>query len=266
MPGAGDRYQGRVRELEESLRVRVEGVRKHFWAVTDFDDAAGVHQGGTVREFCNQGEIVADQQDGGAVFLPHFRKQINDLRTQRTVQFAGGFIGDKNGRVAGNGLGNHNALALASAELVRVGVADSGGLGKTHFLQQIANALAPLLRCQRQVRSQDFCDLVSDLHYGIEGEGRLLGNHGDYAAADCAQFGLWKSQEVAVVKEDIATLRSRVPGKQCQDGVRQRAFAAAGLSEDAQDFATAKLKRDFIQSVDGLAFGLSVRDAQPLNA
>jgi hypothetical protein len=57
-----------------------------------------------------------------------------------------------------------------------------------------------------------------------------------------------------------------VAGKQAQDGVGQCALAAAGFSENAQDFATAKVERDVIESVDGLGAGLSVCDAEALNA
>jgi hypothetical protein len=87
---------------------------------TAFDHAAGVHQYNLVRQGCDQGQVMADEQDRHSMPLMKFREQIRDFRSESSVEFAGRFVGDQQLRLASNGLGEHNPLTLPSAQLVRI--------------------------------------------------------------------------------------------------------------------------------------------------
>ncbi len=67
------------------------------------------------------------------------------------------------------------------------------------------------------------------------------------------------------MKHDLPVLSSGMPGEQSQDGVCQGAFPAAGFAEDSQDFASAKLERDFVEGAQAFAVRLGVGDAQAVN-
>jgi len=102
----------------------MKGAKKHFPAGADFYDASGVHDGNVVCELGHQSEIVAYDENGGAMFLAQTTEESRDLRTKWAVKFAGGLVGDQDGGIAGNGLRNYDPLALASAELMGIDVVD----------------------------------------------------------------------------------------------------------------------------------------------
>ncbi len=68
------------------------------------------------------------------------------------------------------------------------------------------------------------------------------------------------------MEADLTALGFGRRGKQSQDGVCQGAFATAGFAEDSEDFAGAKVERDFIEGAQAFAVRLGVGDAQAVDA
>jgi hypothetical protein len=88
-------------------------------------------------------------------------QQVHDLRLGGGVKRTQGLIGDEQLRMADQCLGDRHALALASAELVRIGPHDPLGLVKPNFPQDFPATIRQLRAAQRAMGLQHVQDLPS---------------------------------------------------------------------------------------------------------
>ena len=77
-------------------------------------------------------EVVGDEQHAGAAPLLQLADQLQDLRLRRHVERRGRLVGDQQRRVEHQGGGDHDALALAARDLVRIDVDQALRLGQVH--------------------------------------------------------------------------------------------------------------------------------------
>ena len=70
---------------------------------------------------CGGGEVVGDEQDGATV-VDEAAQLVEGAVDQRRVEAGGGFVGEQQRRVAGQGEGGDDALRHAAGQLVRVAV------------------------------------------------------------------------------------------------------------------------------------------------
>jgi len=92
-----------------------------------FDDATVLHDGDAVAEVTHQRHRVRDEEIGESVALLEVAQQVDDLRTDRDIECADGFIEDKELGAERNGARDVDALTLAAGELVGI-AAESGGV------------------------------------------------------------------------------------------------------------------------------------------
>ena len=79
-------------------------------------------------------------------------QQLEDLQLRRDVERGGRLVGDDERGAAGERAGDHQALALAAGELVRIALERGFGLGDLHAAQQRHEMGAALgARCAAQV-------------------------------------------------------------------------------------------------------------------
>ncbi len=90
---------------------------------------AVLHDGHTVGEAAHQLQVVGDEQHGHARLALEIGQQLQDLPAQRHVQRRGGLIGQQQARPAGQGHGDHGALALPARQLVGKAGGAARGLG-----------------------------------------------------------------------------------------------------------------------------------------
>ncbi len=100
-------------------------------------------------------------------------------------------------RIAGDGHGDHDALAHAAGQLVREGVEAASRLrgcrpapAARTVRSRRSRARAAFMRLQR------FHDLVADGEAGVEAGHRLLEDHGDVLADDLAARARLQAQQV----------------------------------------------------------------------
>ena len=86
----------------------------------------GIHDGDVVGHFGDHAEIVRDQQHGGADLALQLHDQHQDLRLHRHVERGGRLVGDQEPRAAGERHRDHDALAHAARQLVRIGTRAAG--------------------------------------------------------------------------------------------------------------------------------------------
>lgn len=97
--------------LVEGLVARAGG--DEFVVAADADDAAFVENDDLVGA-CDGGEAVSDDEGGAA--LRDFLHGFLDFAFGIGVDLAGGFVEDQDGRIAKDGAGDGNTLALAAGE------------------------------------------------------------------------------------------------------------------------------------------------------
>ena len=116
-------------------------------------------------------------------------QQIEDLLLDGDVERGGRLVGDQQLGIAGDGHGDHDALALAARHLVREGPQPLGRVGNADLRQQLDGAGAARGAVHAHVEAQHLLDLEADGEAGIEAGHRLLEDHRDVLADDLAPLG-----------------------------------------------------------------------------
>ena len=89
--------------------------REHICGWANLSDASGVEDQDVIREVCEESGIVGDENHGEAKLLLKGPEELQNFLLGRGVEGRGGFIGNDEGRTAGDGLGDEDTLALPSA-------------------------------------------------------------------------------------------------------------------------------------------------------
>ena len=84
--------------------------------------------------------VVGDEQHRGAVLLLQFADQLQDLLLRRDVERRGRLVGDQQLGLQDQRHGDHDALALAAGELVRIGAVNALDVGQLHLGEHVEDA------------------------------------------------------------------------------------------------------------------------------
>ena len=101
---------------------------KHGGSGSNFNDTACVKHKDAIRKAGEQRRVVGNQDHCHAELSPEAPKNLEDFLLRRGVERSRWFIGNDEGRSAGNGLRDENALTLATAQFMRIGARDSLGI------------------------------------------------------------------------------------------------------------------------------------------
>ena len=111
------------------------------------DDAALRHDADALRHPPHDAEIVGDEQDRHAGLALQLAQELQDLRLHGHVERGRRLVGDEQVGLVGERHGDHDALALAAGELVRIGAEPALGLADADLLQELQRrASAPPCR------------------------------------------------------------------------------------------------------------------------
>ena len=200
---------GMERLIEEVVRARLLHL------------APRVHDHHPLRGLRHHPEVVGDEDDGRPDLLLELEHEIQDLGLNRDVEGGGGFIGDEDRRIAGEGHRDHHPLAHPSGHLVGILLGPAPRLRDLHEVEHRGR-----LRLRRPLREapmqlERFGDLAPDRHHRIERGHRLLEDHRDPVAPNLAHPLLAHLEQVLAVEPDRARcdLRGRY-GQQPEDGHR----------------------------------------------
>ena len=122
--------------LDQELRVRVPGLLDHQLHVTRLGDLAPIQHHDVVADLERRRQIVSDVHNRHAVLAVELPQAVQDGGADRRVDHGHRLVGDDQPWPHQHCAGNHDALPLATAQLVRV--ATKGLLGpqadRTHGL------------------------------------------------------------------------------------------------------------------------------------
>ncbi len=99
-----------------------------------------------MRHLGDDAEVVRDEQYARVMALLQLEHELEDLRLRRHVERRGGFVGDQQHRVEHQRHRDHDALALAARELMRITGHHALGLGQQHFADDAQHLGAALVR------------------------------------------------------------------------------------------------------------------------
>ena len=189
---------------------------------------------------------MRDEQVGQAEIFLQLFEQVYDLRGYAYVESADGLVGDDEAGTQGKGAGDSDALALASAELVRVAAqdADFESDGPHQFGGVLAQQGLAEIFMDRQRLGDDFLDsqsrveraegiLEDDLHLAPGFAQRARAERGDCGAIEAhhSAGGLNEAQQHAA----------------------KSAFAAAGFADQSKGFALFYGEGDVVNGANGVS-------------
>ena len=183
---------------------------------------------------------------------------IGDVERRRRL------VGDQQRRPAGDRHGDHDALAQAARQLVRVLSEATLGRPDADHAEQLERGGARRGLAQAAVDAQHLGDLEADREGRVQAGHRLLEDHADAVAADVAH-GRAELEQVAPLEHDAAGVdparRRRV---QAHDRHRRDALAAARLADQADGLAGVQRERDVLDDPHRAGVGQE-RDGQGID-
>ena len=245
---ARDRLQGvaaRLVEarhaLEQPDRVRVVGLREERLGRAALDDAPGVHDEDAPAHAGHHAEVVGDHDDRGLVLARELLEQAQDLRLDGHVERGGRLVGQQQLGIARESDGDHDALAHAAAELVRVVLDAVRRLGDADLAEELDRALHGVAVAEAEVQLEALGHQPLDGQHGVQAGDRVLEDHRDVAAADGAQLGLGQRDQVFAEEVDGAAHGGvGHHAGEADDRARRHALAAAALADQADELARAR--------------------------
>jgi len=232
---------------QQTLSVGMRGCAKNIGLRAELDQVAGVHDGDAIGDVRNDGEIVRDEEHRQSELVAEVVEQIEDLLLDSDIERGRGLVGNEQLRAVDDGHGDHDALAHASRELVRITAGALFGVGDGHVAHAFDRS-APCFRFGSAPMSENgLRDLVADAHDRVEGGHGFLENHGDARPAKLAQLiggqvGQMCGGAVAVLKSDFA--RDDGGGReQAHDGERGDGFSGARFADQSEHFAGSDRER-----------------------
>ena len=211
------------------------------------------HHRDAVGDLRDHAHVVGDEQHGGAVIPLQVADQGQDLLLRGDVERGGRLVRDQQFRLQHQRHRDHDALALAARQPVRIGGEDALHLGQPHLLHHVEDALAPRARIEVGVGAQHLVDLAADRHHRIERRHRLLEDHRHGGGAQLPQAAVAGGEQFLADQFDAAAgRRQRALLQQPHHRQRGDGFARSAFADQAQRFALAYLQGD------------AVDDARPL--
>ncbi len=91
-----------------------------------FDEFTVFENGNLIADVFNDGEIVGNEEVGEVKFFLEVHQKVDDLGLDRDIECTDRFVADDKLRFDGEGAGNADTLALATAKFV----GEAAGVGR----------------------------------------------------------------------------------------------------------------------------------------
>ena len=191
------------------------------------DQLAGIHDTDAMRHARHHAQIMRDQQHAHVAFSLQILQQIENLRLDRDIERGGRLISDQQGRVAGQGHGNHHPLFHTTGKLEGIFVEPAIGIGNANGRQQLAGTNTNNIGSEIATTRQHFANLATDRHDRVEAGRRLLKDHGHATAPNPAHVHFRQAQQFAAIESNIAAQYPPGGRQQAHQGQRSCGFPAA---------------------------------------
>ena len=161
-----------------------------------------LHDVDIVGELADDGQVMGDQDHRHAEFLLQVADEVEDLRLHGDVERCRRLVGNQHVRAVGKRHGDHDALALAAGELVRILVEAGFGIGDLDLAQKLQRPLHRLFAAHLLMNTDCLDDLRADRIDRVERAHRLLEDHRDAVAAQRPALAVGEFQDILAVVFD----------------------------------------------------------------
>ena len=232
----------------------MQGIAHESADIADLGDAAGIHHGDAIGGLGDHAHVVGDQHHRGAVPARQVLQDRDDLRLHRNVERGRRLVGDDQRGLGAERERDHDALAHAAGEFMRIAVDALFGRGNADFAEPCDRPLARLSARQRHMRQDRLDELVADPQQRIEAGQRILEDDADAAPAYLAHPRRRQIVDARAVEPDFAAGDAARRIEQADDGEAGERFAGAGFADHAENLAGRDVERDAVE-----------RDQRPLS-
>ena len=213
------------------------GGKEDVFDTALLDRLARAHHHDFVGITRHQGQIVADKQNRGALLAGQFQHQLDHIQLRQAIQGRGRLVGNQQRRAQQHHRGEHDALAHATGELVRVGCQTLFGVLDADALQHGDAALMDRRRIQRGMQLECLAHLPADGQRGVERDHRFLEHHADPRTPHFTHgLGITAIQRLPL-EEDAPTAHLHRCWQQANGSSRGHSLAATRLAHQCDDFA-----------------------------
>jgi hypothetical protein len=196
-PGPEERERG-----DKAARVGMTRRAEHVLGLALLDDAAGIHDTHPPAHIGDQAEIVADHQHSGPFCRAQVANEIEDLGLHGHVERRRRLVGEKQVRITGQCDGDHDPLAHAAGELMRVILHAALGRRHTDACQRLDGAALRVPPGGAFVEHEHLGDLPANRRNRVQCRHGLLEDHGDPSAAQVAHRRGRESLNLLAVEAD----------------------------------------------------------------
>ena len=234
---------------EQVAGVAVPGAVEERVRVGQFGCLAGVHDADSVGPTGNHPDVVGDEDDAHAQTGLEVVQDSENLSLDRDVESGRWLVGDDDFGFAGQRHRDHDALAHAAGELVRV-VAKT--LGRSRNADQ-GEDLFGALKCDATagaaVQTDRFSHLLADGLGGVQRGHAVLENHRDLVAANAPQLPRGEVEKVTAAEVDGSGGDLAAVGQHPHDGEASHRLSRTGLADHTEGLAATYLQ---VQAAHGL--------------
>jgi len=225
----------------------MEGVIIKLPRLADFHDVAQVHHRYAVGDVADDGKVMGDEEVA-QVLVPVLElfQEIDDLRLDGNVQRGDGLVAHDERRVAGQGAGYPDALALAAGKLVREAAGHRGI--EADDAEELFHPV--LIFAPGQYHAVDFQRLTDDAAGalpGVKGGIGVLKDEGDIFT-DGPQFLFREGGDISALEHNF-TAGGTI---EAEDAAADGSLAAAAFADKPQRLIPHELEGN---AIDGFNIG-----------
>ena len=220
--------------------IGMQGLGEHVLRAALLGQPRRVHDVHAVRIARHDPEVVRDHDERDAEIARKILHELQDLRLDRHIERRRRLVRDDELRIARERDRDHDALAHAARELVRILLEAALRIGNAHQLHELDGTRLRLLLRHAEMDEERLHDLEADRQHRVERCHRLLEDHRDVASPDLAHLVFAEIEQVLPPEQDAARDHSsRRPRKEPHDGERGHRLAATRLADERHDLAGA---------------------------
>ena len=158
-------------------------MRQDAFGLTFFNHTALPHHGHAVGHLGHHVEVVGDEKQCQSALVAQTAQQFQNARLHRDIEGRRWLIGNEQGRVTGEREGNHHALFLSAAQLMRIALVDRLRIGQFDLSEEVNHHGMRRFARKLSVQAHRLGHLFTAAHRRIERTHRLLEDHGDATTA-----------------------------------------------------------------------------------
>jgi hypothetical protein len=183
---------------EKRLSVWVLRVAVEQFPISDFNDAAEVHNRHPIADVLNNCQIVGDKEQREIEFLLQFAKQVEHLRLNRHIKSRDRFIGNDKLGFEDQRSGDADALSLSTGELM--GKPVSLLAAQPNKLKHICDTFVLLVSVTNAVNPETLGDAETNWGSRVERGIRILEDH-LHIAPEAFEFLALRLGDVGAIDE-----------------------------------------------------------------